>query len=90
MNRSTLLSTANGLVSSDRQDAYGPPDRNFALIAQRWSQFLGVDLEPWMVAYLMADLKLARIASVGKPHEDSLIDACGYLALAGELATDDR
>jgi len=86
MNRTTILETASDLINGDRQSDYGPPDRNFHNIAERWSQLLGVQIEPWQVGVLLADMKLARIASSRKPHLDSLTDACGYLALAGELS----
>ena len=83
--RSEILDEANCLVHGDRQQSYGPPEVNFANIAERWSQLLGVDLEPWMVGVMMADLKLARLAS-GPPQPDTFVDICGYAALAGELA----
>lgn len=85
MKRSDVLGTANGLINGDRQDAYGSPEVNFSNIAQRWSQLLGVDLEPWMVGVMLADMKLARLAS-GQPQPDTFVDICGYAALAGELA----
>jgi len=86
MNRTALLEEASNLINGDRQAHYGPPDRNFHNIAQRWSQLLGVDLEPWMVGVMMADLKLARIASSRKAHRDTFTDIAGYAALAAELS----
>ncbi len=84
--RTHVLETANNLVTGNREAEYGSPKVNFQNIADRWSQLLSVDIEPWHVALLMADLKIARLATTGRPHEDSLIDICGYAALAAELA----
>ena len=84
--RTHVLETANNLVTGNREAEYGSPKVNFQNIADRWSQLLSVDIEPWHVALLMADLKIARLATTGRPHEDSLIDICGYAALAAELS----
>jgi len=84
--RTHILETANNLITGNREQDYGSPKLNFQNVADRWSQLLSVDIEPWHVALLMADLKIARLATTGRPHEDSLIDICGYAALAAELS----
>jgi len=84
MKRSDTLKTADQLINGQRQVDYGSPQENFARIAGRWSQIVGVEIEAWQVCLMMADLKIARLAN--GPHEDSFVDACGYLALASELA----
>jgi len=84
--RTHILETASNLVTGNREADYGSPKLSFQNIADRWSQLLSVDIEPWHVALLMADLKIARLATTGRPHEDSLIDICGYAALAAELS----
>jgi hypothetical protein len=85
MKRSDTLATADKLINGQRQVAYGSPQENFENIAARWSQILGgFEVEAWQVCLMMADLKIARLAN--GPHEDSFVDACGYLALASELA----
>lgn len=83
--RTTVLETANSLITGDREEAYGSPQVNFGNIADRWSQILGMQIDSWQVALLMADLKIARMAT-GRPHADSFTDICGYAALAAELA----
>lgn len=82
--RTEILREADGLINGDRQAHYGPPAVNFQRIADRWGMTLGVKIEAWQVCVMMADLKLARLAQ--GPHRDSVVDGCGYLALAGELA----
>ena len=85
-NRVTVLETAADLITGNRQQDYGPPKLNFQNIADRWSQLLSVDVELWHVPLMMADLKIARMATTGLPHADSLVDICGYAALAAELS----
>ena len=82
--RTEILREAEALINGPRQQHYGPPEANFARIAVRWGQLLNVQIEPWQVCVMMADLKIARL--IEGAHRDSLVDGCGYLALAGELA----
>ncbi len=84
--RTHILETASNLVTGNREADYGSPKLNFQNIADRWSQLLNIDVELWHVPLMMADLKIARLATTGRPHEDSLIDICGYAALAAELS----
>ena len=84
--RTHILDTAYNLITGPRQEEYGPPQENFQHIADRWSQLLGVKIDSWKVALMMADLKIARMATTGKPHEDSFVDICGYASIAAELA----
>ena len=82
--RTQILREAEALINGPRQQHYGPPEANFARIAVRWGQLLNVQIEPWQVCVMMADLKIARL--IEGAHRDSLVDGCGCLALAGELA----
>lgn len=84
MTRDQALEQAGNLINGPRQAHYGPPHENFQRIADRWTQTLGVKVEPWQVCVMMADLKLARLAN--GMHVDSFVDGIGYLALAAELA----
>ncbi len=84
--RTHVLETANNLITGSREKDYGTPQRNFQNIADRWSQTLGMQIDAWQVALMMADLKIARMATTGLPHEDSFVDICGYAALAAELS----
>ena len=83
--REEMLAAAGALITGEREEAYGKPQRNFRHIAERWSQHVGFELEPWQVALMMADLKIARMASLCNYHHDSTLDIIGYAALAGEL-----
>lgn len=46
----------------------------------------GKCIKPADVCVMMALLKIARIQT-GRYKADSYVDACGYLALAGEIST---
>jgi len=81
--RQQALDQASTLIHGDRNKDYGPPEVNFQRIADRWSQLLRVDVEPWQVCVMMADVKIARLAE--GYTEDSVIDLIGYAALAAEL-----
>lgn len=84
--RTHILEAADSLINGERQDQYGDPAVNFINIAERWAQIVGVQIDAWQVSLMMADLKIARMATTGKPHLDSLIDAAAYVALAAELS----
>tara|TARA_R110000744_G_scaffold289502_3_gene400396 strand:- start:1051 stop:1329 length:279 start_codon:yes stop_codon:yes gene_type:complete len=86
LNRTDVLLTAVNLINGDREEDYGTPQDNFTNIAQRWSQTVGVTIKPWQVALMMADLKIARMSTTGKPHQDSFVDIAGYAALGSELS----
>lgn len=84
--RQSALDTASELIHGPRNADYGPPKLNFQRIAHRWTQILKVDVEPWQVCLMMADLKIARMCE--GYTEDGPIDIIGYAALMAELAPD--
>ncbi len=85
--RKKILNEAVRCVCADREQQYGSPKNNFSLIARLWREYLDTSkpITAHDVAMMMALLKIARIAT-GKFKEDSYVDACGYLAVAGEIA----
>jgi len=87
MTRKEILSAAEECVCTSRQEEYGSIENNFSLIARLWREYLDTDnpITAHDVAVMMALLKIARIAT-GKFKDDSYIDACGYIACAGEIA----
>lgn len=86
-NRTEVLQHANDLITGDRAESYGPPQKNFGIIAALWHPIFGVPITPAQVALALTQLKIARLIHT-ESHEDSWIDAAGYIALGGELATD--
>ncbi len=90
MTRDEILAAARQCVSEDRNRTYGEARPNFTNVANLWQAYVdakaGKALQPEDVAAMMALFKIGRM--VANPwHEDSAVDGCGYLALAGELST---
>lgn len=84
MTRPEILEAARKCVCGDREEDYGSPEDNFARIAGMWSAYLGIPIETWDVAAMLAQLKIARIGS-GHAKADNWIDLAGYAACGGEL-----
>ena len=79
-----ILEQAAEVITGPRQEAYGSPKANFQRIADLWSTYCGVDFSQQDVAIMMILLKVGRITEAGAT-EDTLVDICGYAALAGIL-----
>lgn len=86
MTRADILDRAKKCVCEDRESQYGSPEDSFKLIAELWTVYLDYRLSPVDAAIMMTLLKIARIAT-GRFKADSYIDACGYIACAGEIAS---
>jgi len=86
MKRAEILDAARQAVTVDRAATHGDAERNFKLVAAYWSAHLDTDVSASDVAVMMTLLKLARIK--GTPGcADHWIDAAGYAACGGEIAT---
>lgn len=86
--RQEILDKAKECVCGQRQQDYGNPEDNFALIADLWTTYINKDdlyFTSKDVAMMMALLKVARIRT-GKGTRDSYVDLAGYAACAGEIA----
>lgn len=90
----TVLKTAEHLVTSNRGSDYGHPSENFRTTANLWQAYLDqrmisherrsveeFHLQPIDVAYMMALVKIARLAN-SPEHLDSIVDVAGYMATA--------
>jgi len=87
--RDEILATATKYVTHDRNKSHGSPENTFGLIARYWSAHLETNVSASDVAVMMTLLKLARLKS-NQSNEDNWIDAAGYMACGGELATEDK
>ena len=91
MNTTDILKKTEKLVSGDRGAKHGDMVATHENIARLWSSYLqnkfklNLHLLPEDVANLMTLLKIARTQG-GKFNLDDFIDACGYSAIAGEIA----
>ena len=86
--RTGILNQAEQYVTKDRAADHGDMEDNFRTIADLWTAYLGFDLiiTDRDVAAMMTLLKIARLKS-NPDNADNWIDACGYMACGGELAT---
>jgi hypothetical protein len=92
LKRDEILKRAEKIICKERQDVHGDPEDSFALIADYWTAYVTKEMKDRVdlfgardVAIMMALFKLARMQINGQ-HVDSVIDGCGYLAIAGELS----
>lgn len=85
MTRKEILEQADKCVNTDRNNEYGHPEDNFALIAGLWSVYLGTEVTAKDVGLMMALLKVAR--AVVSDKADNFVDLAGYAACVGEIAT---
>jgi hypothetical protein len=86
MDRDEILRRAAIIVTGARQNTYGDAKTNFRRIANLWSDYLHYSVTPTDVACMMTLLKVARLAGAEGDHLDSWVDACGYMAIGGELS----
>lgn len=63
MKREEILDRAKECVTGKREEDYGTPEDNFALIARLWTDYCGYGFSAKDVAMMMALLKIARIKS---------------------------
>jgi hypothetical protein len=86
MMRDQILDAAKEYVTVDRAATHGGAEDSFAMIADLWNAYLGLDIKPHDVCAMMALMKIGRIA--GNPaHTDSWVDVAGYACLGGEISS---
>lgn len=85
MTREEILSKAKDCVCGQREQDYGTPESNFALIATLWSEYLGHVVTEVDVSMMMVLLKVARVKNGGGTG-DSFVDIAGYAACGGEIS----
>ena len=73
-------------MGDSREKEYGNKLKNHDNIAKLWSAYKDIEFTARDVAVMMALLKIARIHS-NPTHMDNWVDACGYLACGGEVAS---
>lgn len=84
MTRLDTLKAAAECVCGSREEDYGSPEDNFAVIAALWTAYTGTDVTPKDVAMMMALLKIARAKAGSKP--DTYVDLAGYAACGAEIS----
>lgn len=91
LNRKDTLKTAQKAVCGERDQQYGKPENNFALIADLWNNYMGgaVKFTATDVAMMMILLKVARIKT-GIATADCFVDIAGYAACGAEIETEPK
>ena len=90
-----VLEEAHNVIYGEREQTYGDPGKNLRIIAEYWTTYLVsrgiIDAnEPYdMLTYddicnLMVLMKIARLGNTPL-HHDSMVDICGYTALADRV-----
>lgn len=79
---SEVLLEAYNLINGPRQASYGHPADDYQRVVDIFRAITGHKLQPREGVLFMVAVKLARIGTnleIGLFHEDSVIDAAGYL-----------
>ena len=87
MNAGDFLTEAKAIIQ-DRGMDYGHPSDNMQRTARLWSAYLAMPIEDYQVAGCLALVKLARSMETGKV--DNYIDGAAYMAIAGQLHTEEN
>jgi len=88
MKANEILQTATDTIS-ERGLTHGHPADNLQHTAMLLSAYLQMPILDYQVAGIMVLVKLAR-TNQSAQNLDSWIDLCGYAALGGQLATEER
>jgi hypothetical protein len=87
MNAGDFLNEARATIQ-DRGLDYGHPSDNMQRTASLWSAYLEMPITDYQVATCMALVKIARSMETGKV--DNNIDAAAYIAISGQLQTQEN
>ena len=88
MKHAEILQTATDLYQ-DRGLSYGHPTDNMARAARLISAYLEMPITDYQVAVVLALVKVARSIEDAQKI-DTWIDGASYLAIAGQLATEEN
>lgn len=93
--RSEILNEAKRIVNGERNEQYGSPEDNFAVIAGMWTAYIkgacpaaeaaDIAVTAADVAAMMILLKVARSCTSGEVKLDTWIDIAGYAACGGAI-----
>jgi hypothetical protein len=84
---SEYLDSAKATIQQ-RGMVYGHPSDNMSRTASLWSSYLEMPITDYQVAMCMALVKVARSMETAKT--DTYIDLAAYVAIAGQLHTEEN
>ena len=79
------IDMAKAIIYGDREKTYGHPALNLQRIAALWSTYFQIPITPEQVCWAMVLLKASR--EMNESKQDNRVDAMGYLALIGRIAS---
>jgi hypothetical protein len=88
MKHAEILQSATDLYQ-DRGKSYGHPTDNMARAARLISAYLEMPVEDYQVAVILSLVKIGRSIEDSQ-KVDTWIDGASYLAIAGQLATEEN
>jgi len=90
MKYTEILQSATDIIQDRGLNDYGHPADNMQHAAMLISAYLQYPVEDYQVCAILALIKIAR-ASTGNPDKaDNYVDAAAYLALMGQLSTEEN
>jgi hypothetical protein len=90
MKYTEILQSATDIIQDRGLNDYGHPADNMEHAAMLISAYLQMPVMDYQVCAILALIKLAR-ASTGNPDKaDNYIDGAAYIALMGQLATEEN
>ena len=90
MKYAEILQSATDIVQDRGLNDYGSPEDNMQHAAMLISAYLQYPVEDYQVCAMLALIKIAR-ATTGNPDKaDNYIDGAAYIALMGQLATEEN
>jgi hypothetical protein len=90
MKYTEILQNATDIIQDRGLNDYGHPQDNMQHAAMLISAYLQMPVTDYQVCAILALVKIAR-ATTGNPDKaDNYIDAAAYLALMGQLSTEEN
>jgi hypothetical protein len=90
MKYTEILQSATDIIQDRGLNDYGHPADNMQHAAMLISAYLQMPVTDYQVCAILALVKIAR-ASTGNPAKaDNYIDGAAYIALMGQLATEEN
>lgn len=82
---SDLLIRANNAINGQKNKEYGYAWDQYAVIAEFFKLYTGIELKRSEVGYFLIALKNSRMHKDRPYSEDTLLDLCGYTAIQNHI-----
>jgi hypothetical protein len=85
-----ILQSATDIVQDRGLNDYGAPEDNMQHAAMLISAYLQMPVTDYQVCAILALVKIARASTGSTQKADNYIDGAAYIALMGQLATEEN